>query len=187
MQKEIEDLILKANNSSFSKYGDSVHISFHRIINSMKLYTDSDNEDKETSSEDFLHRAVPEFQRENNKWTKQMKIKFVENILYGFRTNIILFRIKGDFDYKIIDGLQRTSAILDFLDGKIKVFEKFEYKHLEDKINSFDAKIALTKHTFENWEEAGRFYIDMNENISHSKEDIQKAKDWFLKEKGICL
>ncbi|MDD5373255.1 MAG: hypothetical protein PHO62_07525 [Sulfurimonas sp.] len=32
-----------------------------------------------------------------------------------------------------------------------------------------------------------RFYIDMNENITHSKADIQKAKDWFLAEHSIVL
>ena len=42
-------------------------------------------------------------------------------------------------------------------------------------------------YTFEAWEEVGKFYIDMNENITHSSQDIQKAKEWFLREKNISL
>jgi len=99
----------------------------------------------------------------------------------------MLFRLEGDSDYKIIDGLQRTTAILDFLDGRFKIFDKFSFADFGETLGSFDSKLILNMYTFENWKEIGKFYIDMNENITHSKADIQKAKDWFLAEHSIEL
>lgn len=195
MTKELLEIISKARNSSFSRYGSTINIPIESIIKSIENYTNSDKfatyyEEKGikiSTSFEFLNNAIPAFQRSNNKWTKTMQSKFVENLLYGVKTSILLFKIKEDTDYKIIDGLQRTTAILDFLDGKFKIFKKYSIEELRNCIDGFDSKLTITLYSFDTWEEVGKFYIDMNENITHSKVDIQKAKDWFLKEKNIIL
>jgi hypothetical protein len=140
----------------------------------------------EISNEDWLKRVTPLFQRDNTKWNKSMKLKFIENLLSGVKTELLLFKMKEQEDAQIIDGLQRTTAILDFLNGKVKPFG-YTYQDLKDRLKAFHTSVSIKIYTFDNWEDVGRFYIDMNENITHSKSDIQKAKDWFLAEHNIEL
>jgi len=184
----IDDIIKKARQSAFNKHRYEVTIRLRRLLNSILLYTDYDKckDDIDILSKDFFTKAVPAFQRDNNKWSKKQKILFVENVLKGFKTNISLFRFSEDGDAQIIDGLQRLTALTDFIDGKIKAFG-YSYEEYGDKIKSFPANINLSVYTFDTWEEVGRFYIEMNEGITHSKEDIQKAKNWFFEVKNIKL
>lgn len=189
---KILDLIKECENSSFSKNNYQVNIDLNHFIKSMLLHTYYDkleikNDECNITSKEWLERVTPEFQRKNNKWTKKMKIKFIENLLKGVKTELLLFRMKEGDDAQIIDGLQRTTAILDFLDGKIKAFG-FSRKDFSNKLNSFAHHNLIIKiYTFNTWKEVGKFYIDMNENITHSKADIQKAKDWFLNKHNIKL
>lgn len=181
---DIEKLIEKTRASSFNIDAENVRIRFHRFVYSLLLYTHYGLE--EIDNEQWLKDVVPEFQRENNKWTEEMQLKFVENLLSGVNTKICLFQM-GEFgDAKIIDGLQRTTAILAFFDGKIKPFG-YSYDQLKDSLRMFRTNLDILLYKFDNWEEVGRFYVDMNENITHSKEDIEKAKKWFLEEKGVTL
>jgi hypothetical protein len=194
---KIVELIKSCRNSSFNRTPYRVNISFHRFPDNLALHCDYDGifisseKNKFAPSEsidfsEYLKKITPEFQRANNKWNKGMKVKFIENLLKGVKTEILLYRFKEEEDSQIIDGLQRTTAIFDFFQGKIKPFG-YSYKDLKDNLSNFQVNIAINIYTFSSWEEVGRFYIDMNENITHSKADIQKAKDWFLKEKNIIL
>ncbi len=193
----LDKLVDFSRNSSFNRGNYYVTIAFHRFVSALALHVDYDlnqefknNNNKAENSIDFeafLKNITPPFQRDNNKWTKKMQIKFVENLMMGAKTEILLFQMEEETDSQIIDGLQRTTAILDFYKGKIKPFG-YSYEELKPYLNKFaNYSLMIRVYTFEKWEEVGKFYIDMNENITHSKEDIQKAKDWFLNEKGIIL
>lgn len=194
MNQDINNLIKLTRNSSFNRNSYNVTIPFHRFISSIELHSNYDKsteyktEDSSTHTkpEDFIKHITPEFQRSNDKWSKDMKVKFVENVLNGADTVLKLFTLEENKDSKLIDGLQRTTAICDFINGDIKPFG-YSYSDLKDSLRKFNTHISTEIYTFDNWEEVGKFYIDMNENITHSKEDIQKAKDYFLKEKGIKL
>ena len=137
----------------------------------------------ELSFKEVLERIVPKFQRDNDKWSKEMQIKFVENIILGVNTTIILGTLsKEKAECVLIDGLQRVSAIFSFMNKEFKVFENFEYNDdFENKINTFIHNLKLKIFNFKNEKEMVNFYINMNENITHSKEDIQKAKDYLNK------
>ena len=133
---------------------------------------------------------VPEFQRDNDKWDRSRQISFIENVVMGLRSKIQLYVINEDFrNYhyqkcKIIDGLQRTTAIKDFAQGKFKIFG--------DNI-SFDdvcserlgGMMAIEIFHFEDEKEACQFYIDVNKGITHSEEDIIRAQN-FLDIKMGC-
>lgn len=191
MRAEILELIKKARASSFNRNNYSVHVDLRSFVSSMLLHTwydkkETSEKDVSVSNKEWLDRVIPDFQRANNKWNKSMKLKFVENILNGAKTELLLFRMEEDGDAQIIDGLQRTTALIDFFDGKIKPFG-YSYSELKDSLRAFPDNISIKIYTFSTWEEVGRFYIDMNENITHSKADIQKAKDWFLAEHNIEL
>ena len=193
MTKEIETLIKKCRNSSFARSSYAVNIELKYFVNSMLLHTDYDNKDDGYSWYDkeynlkWLSNITPEFQRSNDKWSKSMQKRFIENILMGAKTELLLFKMSEFEDSKIIDGLQRTTAIIDFINGDIKPFD-YSFDELKEHLRSFPSHNLVIKiYTFDTWEEVGRFYIDMNENITHSSDDIKKAKDWFRSEHGIEL
>jgi len=192
--KNIPNLIKNIRGGSFSKTGYSVNISLRereRFLKSIELYSDWESNSKsiENSTEYFFEKITPEFQRSNNKWSKKMKVKFVENLLSGCPTEIKLFRvgIKSQIeDAQIIDGLQRLTAIFDFMCSDFKVFG-YSYDELKESLNNFPVRMILSVYDFDEWEQVGRYYVDMNENITHSKDDIQKAKNWFMFHHGVSL
>lgn len=196
---DLKELITECRNSCFAMHNYHVNIELKRFVDSMLLHTWDEmlsfeqpnlGKCKRTIDKKFnlewLERITPEFQRKNNKWNKQMKLKFIENLLKGAKTELLFFRFKELDDAQIIDGLQRTTAILDFFHGKVKPFGK-DISELKEYLNHFHTNLTIKIYTFDEWYEVGKFYIDMNENITHSKADIQKCKDWFLKDKGISL
>ena len=189
-QDEVLELVKEKRNSSFNKSNYCVTIMFNRFVESMLLHTYYDAMERrdniKVTSKDWLERVTPKFQRANNKWTKAMKLKFIENLLSGAKTELLLFRFSEQEDAQIIDGLQRTTAIIDFFNGKVKPFGLTQ-KEIGTSLNKFRTDVTIKIYTFKKWEEVGKFYIDMNENITHSKKDIQKAKDWFLNEHNIVL
>ncbi|HFU74987.1 MAG TPA: DUF262 domain-containing protein [Arcobacter sp.] len=197
-EKNIIDLAKKCRNSSFNRNNYCVNIDTANFIGSMLLHTWYDKfEERDDSyhkncddaelNKQWIDRVTPGFQRDNKKWNGKMKRKFIENILQGVKVEIMFFRMNEHDDAQIIDGLQRTTAILDFFTGKVKPFG-FSYAELKDYLSAFVThNLSIKIYTFDEWEEVGRFYIDMNENITHSTSDIQKAKEWFLNEHNIEL
>lgn len=85
----------------------------------------------------------PDFQR-GYVWTVYQQISFIEGMLRGTVGNSqMIITLNCPFHaneldpnqdisgYCIIDGLQRVTAILDFIDGKFKVFKKYSAKDLD--------------------------------------------------------
>jgi len=199
MEDKVLQLIKQCRDSSFNRDKYQVNIDMHTFTDSLLLHTWYDKKkdgkglsgrralDDKKFNTAWIKRVTPDFQRANNKWNQAMKLRFIENLLSGVKVELMFFRLKENDDAQIIDGLQRTTAILDFFHGKVKPFG-FSYQDLKKHFNRFRSHNLIIKiYTFNTWEEVGRFYIDMNENITHSKADIQKAKDWFLAEHNIEL
>lgn len=194
MQENILKLMENCKNSSFNRHSFETSIDISEFIASILLHTwrTEAKAKKYLPADDinfnkiWLDRVTPKFQRDNNKWSLKMKTKFIENLLMGAKVELLFFRLKEFDDAQVIDGLQRTTAILDFFNGKVKPFG-YKYEDLEDDFHKFSFNARLKIYTFDNWKEVGNFYIDMNEGITHCKKDIQKAKDWFLAEYNIEL
>jgi uncharacterized protein with ParB-like and HNH nuclease domain len=126
--------------------------------------------------EDF----IPKFQRDNDKWTKKMQISFVENFLMGYKSSIYLFFV-GEEEFpkwKILDGLQRLTALSLFISNELKVFGEYYYDDVKLNIDDI-VQLELRMYRFKTEQEAVEFYISMNENISHSRKDIKRAKDYL--------
>jgi len=140
--------------------------------------------------DEIVQHMIPGFQRDNNKWDNDMKLKYVENILMGYSDKLLLFTLNSTSDElrecMILDGLQRTTAIMDMLDDIILPFGH-KYSDFEKNNIRFNVNLSVRYYVFDEWKEVGEFYIHMNENITHSPQDIQKARDWFLKEKNIII
>lgn len=168
----------------FNKQFYSVSLTINRAIAGMFMYTGVDGKDLPTMDMgdstpiEKIFDAVPDFQRNNNKWSEEMQIGFIENVLCGYKTEIMLFEI-GDTCLsrcQIIDGLQRITAFYRFLSGEIKAFGK-SYEELKEVglCGRMKGLLTLRVYSFDSKNDAIDFYIGMNKNITHSPSDIDKA------------
>lgn len=126
---------------------------------------------------------VPEFQRANDKWNKKMQVKFIENLVLGFTSQISLYTVsKNEFPkWLILDGFQRLTAVNLFIYHELKIFNGLTYDDVKAKIDGGVNQLQFRLYRFDSEIEAVEFYISINENITHSKKDIQRAKDYLAK------
>lgn len=186
------DLVQKlVKNSPFKKEKYTTIISLSQIPDKILYYNEiiDKNDQVITAAPNVntttLKNFVAPFQREIKHWNEQMKIKFIENIILGCRTDIILYTLtKGvNEGCLILDGQHRVNAFLEFIEGKFKVFD-CSFKELHDS-----GLLRATKYheiffhiiSFDNQNDAIDFYISMNENITHTPEDIKIAKNYLNK------
>lgn len=169
-------------SSPFSLAGYTVNVFFNRIGFSLADFGGVNEQvENETLNSDSLSLITPLFQRDLGRWSLSMKAKFVENILLGAPTNIILYTLKPDQqDCKILDGQHRCNAIFEFIENKFPIFGDVLYSDIEDHwIVRRGFRTTITVHTFSNELEAIDFYIKINDGITHTPEDITKAKVYF--------
>ncbi len=62
----------------------------------------------------------PDFQR-NEVWKLEQKSKFIESVLRGLPLPPIYVKKDSDGRYIVVDGLQRTSTLRDFMSGKLRL------------------------------------------------------------------
>jgi hypothetical protein len=172
------DLEKIIQNSAFNKQAYIVNIPVRRFIKSLMAYVDDTIE--EPTYQDILENAIPNFQRNNDKWTRDMQIKFVENVIKGFVTKIQLFELKNEGvieTCKILDGFQRVTALSLFIEGEYKIFNNsISFNDVKDTfLRGLSKTIIIEVFNFDSLNEVIDFYVEMNENITHSPEDIQKA------------
>ncbi len=189
-EKESEILKSFVKSSSFRMSGYCVDIFLQPLkefLKSLMTYTDYDHKFSNNQQEFFDH-CVPEFQRSNDKWSLDKKVKFLENLFLGAKTEILMYysdieNAKNE-DAMIIDGLQRLTAVIQFLNNEFKIFGKYYFDNLPKKFYS-NVRIAIRIYTFKTHFEILKFYVDMNEGITHSQEDIEKAKKFFKENYNI--
>lgn len=63
----------------------------------------------------------PEFQRNPDVWTQEQKSKFIESIILNFPLPYWYVKQTKNGEYIVVDGLQRTLTIRDFIDNKFKL------------------------------------------------------------------
>jgi len=183
-----EKIIKRIKESPFQKQHYEVSLDFNRIY-SLNYHILGSMEDIPGFGEDFndlLKYGIPKFQRDNNKWSEEMQIAFIENVVEGYRPTITLFTFDSIYhkiSYSrcwILDGLQRLTAIIKFLNGEIKAFGR-TYEELREfspiKLTGyFEGYVRI--YRFQSMPDVIDFYISINKNITHSEEDIQKALDY---------
>lgn len=183
---QIKELI---NKNPFTRYHYRVTVELRSFIEVLMTFTHGLEQDFNPSVDNFhrVFEAVPLFQRDNNKWTVDMQESFIQNVLKGCATEIMLFEVNDTSlcDCKILDGLQRLTAIYLFRTGQIKAFGKTFDELVEHKIIRRDPYLMVKIHQFSSEAEAVKFYIEINENITHSADDILKAKRYLTTLQGI--
>lgn len=194
--KEIENLKDLISKSNFKKSKYTLCTSIVDVPQNILFYNEKIDKNGKTSTfsapivnTETLKSFVAPFQRDTNNWSTEMKIKFVENIIMGCRTDITLYtthNVKTNNSTHencfILDGQHRILAILEFIEGKFNAFG-FSYQELlSEKIIAPRRQNEIYIHivSFSNENEAIEYYINMNENITHTPEDIEKAKTYLV-------
>jgi Protein of unknown function DUF262 len=130
----------------------------------------------------------PDFQR-GHVWTPQQQTEFTEYILRGGKTSELLFNTKGNYantseDFVCVDGLQRLTALLLFLEDKLPVFGGHTRSQIEG-IELLLKEIYLTFRINELLTRKAviRWYLEINAGgTPHTREEIDRVRDLLSKE-----
>lgn len=132
----------------------------------------------------------PKFQR-GFVWGDENKSRYVEHCLKGgVSGKDIYFNHPGWMrgwkgDGTVVDGKQRISAVLDFLNDKIPAFKTF-YSEFEDRL-PMTRDFLVHVNDLPNELDVLRWYIDLNAGVPHQRQDIQKVKNMIEEQESPGL
>ena len=132
----------------------------------------------------------PEFQRVH-VWSEAQRSAFAEHVLRGGKNTIIRFNCPGWRSNRksqpsdmmtVVDGKQRLSAILGFLDDKVPAFgnlcSEFEGEFPMTAQVQFLVNDLLTEAEVLQW------YLEINEgNVAHTAEELERVRVMLRKVK----
>jgi len=140
--------------------------------------------------EDLNLQLNPDFQR-GHVWNENQQIAFIEYLLRGGKAGRDIYfnnpnqrrtRNNNYTDYVCVDGLQRLTASLRFLNNEIKAFETY-YKDFEDRL-SVDINLIIHVNDLQTKAEVLKWYIEMNEGgTPHTEDEIERIKKMLEEEK----
>lgn len=182
-----------ANNKKFAPIVDALPHSNYAVDFQMhRLKAQFENYASDYGSFEYN----PDFQR-GHVWSLNKQIDFIEAIVRNVIPKSLMTitlncpefddSYKGDGDisgFCIIDGLQRVTAIQDFVDGKFKIFDdRFGYNDFDLSVYSFKRHtVRLQVYTFKNKADLLKYYIAINSGgVVHSNDEINRVKE-MLKE-----
>lgn len=132
----------------------------------------------------------PDFQR-GHVWNPDQQKHYLENVFRGVVSTsgiVVQFNCPNwdDVDYsgdlpkgfQCIDGLQRLTAVMDFLDGKVKPFGLLpsDLNVSRYSLKGCSYRFRLAVHTFSSRSELLQHYLDLNTGgTPHSKEEIERV------------
>jgi hypothetical protein len=130
---------------------------------------------------DYGLELNPDFQR-GHVWDDDKRIKYVEFILKnGQGASDIMFNCKGwssrdiPSNMVLVDGLQRITAAIMFLENKIPAFGYF-FKEYEDDMRLY-VRFKFHVNDLETRKEVLQWYLDLNTGgVVHSDQEINKVK-----------
>lgn len=141
-------------------------------------------EDKEF---DLNLQLNPDFQR-GHVWSESQQIAYVEFLLRGGKSGIdIYFNMPGWMgnwkgDFVCVDGLQRITAALKFINNEIPVFNHY-ISEFEDRLPFTDGNLTFHVNNLKTKSEVLNWYIEMNSGGTiHSDEEINRVKQLLKKE-----
>jgi hypothetical protein len=124
----------------------------------------------------------PDFQR-GYVWSDIQKTNYVEYALRGgISGHDLYFNCAGwmhDFrgPFVLVDGKQRLSAVLGFLNNQVTVFGGHLYKDFEDKLGSLEPGFNVNINDLSTRKEVLQWYIDLNSGGTvHTDEELKKVR-----------
>jgi hypothetical protein len=123
----------------------------------------------------------PEWQR-GHVWTEAQQIAWIEYILKGGTTgrdiyfNCSSWMAGYNTPVYCVDGLQRLTAVIAFMDNKIPTFGHF-FDQYEDSIRLADARLSFNMLKISNKKELLTIYHNFNAGgTPHSKEELERIE-----------
>ena len=126
----------------------------------------------------------PKFQR-GHVWTEEQQIAFLEYFFRGGKSGLVVYFNKPDWhnnvpdgaynEYVCVDGLQRITAVLRFVNNEIPIFGLY-YKDFEDKPRMRHT-LRFNVNDLKSEKEVLQWYVDMNAGgTPHTSEEIDRVK-----------
>lgn len=143
-------------------------------------------------SENIPHGVdlIPEFQR-GHVWSHSQRTRYMENVLrrvcddstLTIRFNCPSWREAPHSDSDLVDqmvcldGLQRLTAIRDFIAGKLEVFG-LTFDRLPKRILLRELTIVIKMYDFQYEDELYDFYLDINEGgTPHTETELDRVRN----------
>jgi hypothetical protein len=125
----------------------------------------------------------PDFQR-GHVWTEIQQSKYVEFILKGGKSGRdFYFNWNPDTnDYVCVDGVQRTTALQNFVYNKLKAFgqffDEFSFTKYIAAYNPLpEYRVNVYRNSLKTKREILQWYVDMNAGgTPHTNEEIERIK-----------
>lgn len=127
----------------------------------------------------------PNFQR-GHVWTDEQQVSWLEFFLQGGRTSRVIYfnyptwrRVKraddGDYNaFVCVDGLQRLTTVIRFLNNEIKAFGKY-YSEFEGFLGPIYT-LSFNTNELQTEKEVLQWYVQMNSGgTPHTEEEINRV------------
>lgn len=139
-------------------------------------------------TEDWGLKLDPDFQR-GHVWTEEQQTKYVEFLLRGGKTGLDVYFNSPSWHIQVpdsaynefvcVDGLQRITAILRFLNNEIKVFGSY-YIEYTDRPNFIRHSIRIHINDLKTRKEVLQWYLEMNSGgTPHSEAELCRVKKMY--------
>lgn len=141
--------------------------------------------------DDYGLNLDPDFQRPH-VWDMTKRVRFVEFILQDGKTNPIYLNHPGwnngqDGEFVIVDGKQRLTALLMFLNDEFPVFTKLDPEKIGYYASEFDTvpnTITIVVNDLKTRLQVLTWYDEMNSgNVAHTNEELQFVRNLIEIEK----
>jgi len=126
----------------------------------------------------------PDFQR-GHVWTEEQQVAYMEYLLRGGKSGReIYFNDSGwnsyedmdSHDLVCVDGLQRITAGLKFINNELRVFGVLE-KEFEDRLGVADVSLSVWINDLPLKKDVLRWYLEMNRGgTPHTYEELLKVE-----------
>lgn len=141
---------------------------------------------------DYGLNLCPDFQR-GHVWSREQQAHYIENVFRGViptETMVIQFNAPhwDDHEYagelpremQVIDGLQRLTAVLDYMDGKVRPFGKTvaDFAGTDfDVTRRVRFRFRFAVHTFQTRAALLQHYLDINTGgTPHSEAELARVR-----------
>ena len=132
----------------------------------------------------------PDFQR-GHVWSQDKQVAYIENLFRGLSPATLRFncagwqglKAKGDInpgDIVCVDGLQRLTAVRDFMAGKFTIFGNKTPEDLKgtsfDPSRSTSWRISMEMFEIPTRQQLLQFYLDINRGgVVHTQEELDRV------------
>ena len=158
--------------TQYPPYKVNTRLSF--LPNLVKSWLDDENLD-----------LYPDFQR-GHVWSNIQRVKFVEFILKGGKTSPLYFNTNTPYisytptpinSFVIVDGLQRLTSLLLFLDDKLKVFDHLKSEIIDIDILLRELYITILINDLPTKKQILQWYLEINSfGTPHTLSEISKVQ-----------